>query len=52
MCIRDRCKPRYEHEINIPEALFAEIEQQVLGVMMNTLKIPAEDADNKLNLHR
>ena len=38
--------------MNIPEALFAEIEQQVLAVMMNTLKIPAEDSDNKINLHR
>lgn len=49
---KDQCIPRYEQEINIPESLFAEIEQQVLGVMMNTLKIPAEDSDNKINLHR
>jgi hypothetical protein len=48
----DTCVPRYEQKINIPEALFAEIEQQVLNVMLNTLKIPSEDSDNKLNLHR
>jgi hypothetical protein len=49
---KDQCTPRYEQDINIPESLFAEIEQQVLGVMMNTLKIPSEDSDNKINLHR
>lgn len=49
---KDKCTPRYEHDLNIPEALLAEIEQQVLGVMANALRIPAEDSDNKLNLHR
>ena len=48
----DECQPRYKHKINIPESLFAEIEQQVLAVMANTLRIPAEDSDNKINLHR
>jgi hypothetical protein len=39
--------------LNIPEAhYFAEIEQQVLGVMANALRIPPEDSDNKLNIHR
>ena len=36
----------------IPEFLFAEIEAQVLGGMFNTLKIPAEDSDNKQNVNR
>ena len=48
----EKCVPRYKQQINIPEALFAEIEQQVLAVMTNTLRIPAEDSDNKINLHR
>jgi len=51
-CDKDECIPRYQQKINIPEALFAEIEQQVLAVMTNTLRIPAEDSDNKINLHR
>lgn len=48
----EACTPRYEQQINIPEALFAEIENQILTVMFNTLKIPSEDSDNKTNLHR
>ncbi len=47
-----KCIPRYEQAINIPEALFAEIEQQVLQVMLQTLQIPAEDSDNKQNINR
>ena len=39
-------------EVYIPEALFAEIENQVVATMMNTLKIPSEDSDNKRNLNR
>lgn len=49
---KDDCTPRYEQDMNIPESLFAEIEQQVLNIMMNTMQIPAEDSDNKINLHR
>lgn len=48
----DKCQPRYLHEINIPEALFAEIEQQVLVTMSNAIRIPPEDSDNKINIHR
>ena len=45
--------PKYnEQPIYIPEALFAEIEQQVINVMMNTMQIPAEDSDNKININR
>ena len=48
----DDCTPRYEQEIYIPEALFAEIETQVVGTMMNTMKVPSEDSDNKRNINR
>jgi hypothetical protein len=48
----DDCIPRYLQNIYIPEFLFAEIEQQIMNVLMNTLKIPAEDADNKQNINR
>lgn len=48
----DQCVPYYEQDFNIPEFLFAEIESQVLNTMMNTLKIPSEDSDNKINPHR
>jgi hypothetical protein len=47
-----KCTPRYEQEINIPEFLFAEIEGQVLAIMTNTIRIPSEDSDNKINPHR
>ena len=46
------CTPRYEQEIYIPEALFAEIESQVINTMMNTMKVPSEDSDNKRNINR
>ena len=48
----DKCVPHYEQDINIPESLIAEIEGQVLNIMTNTLKIPSEDSDNKINPHR
>lgn len=48
----DDCTPRYLQQMNIPEFLYAEIEQQVLAVIFNTIKIPAEDADNKQNINR
>ncbi|MDB4301031.1 hypothetical protein N9926_00975 [Flavobacteriaceae bacterium] len=46
------CIPRYEQEINIPEALFAEIEAQVINAMMVTVKIPVVDGDNKVDINR
>ena len=48
----DDCLPRREQPFNVPEFLFAEIEQQVLQIILNTLQIPSEDSDNKLNPHR
>jgi hypothetical protein len=48
----DNCIPKYLQNINIPEFLFAEIEQQVLQEMFMTLKVPSEDSDNKQNVNR
>jgi hypothetical protein len=48
----DQCQPRYEQELKIPDFLLSEIESQILNVMFNTLKIPGEDSDNKINPHR
>jgi hypothetical protein len=48
----DKCVPRYEQKIYIPDFLFAEIETQILQVMTNTIKIPSEDSDNKQNINR
>ena len=48
----DLCTPRYLQQLYIPEFLFAEIETQVLNQLMNTMKIPAEDSDNKININR
>ena len=48
----DDCVPRYLQNMNIPEFLFAEIESQIMNVLMNSLKIPAEDAHNKQNINR
>ena len=43
---------RYQQKIFVPEFLFAEIEQQVITQLLQTIKIPAEDADNKQNVNR
>jgi len=48
----DKCVPRYEQEVTFPDFLLAEIETQILTQMFNTLKIPTEDSDNKLNPNR
>ena len=50
--ISDDCTPRYLQNIYIPEFLFAEIETQVLNQLMNTMKVPSEDSDNKININR
>jgi len=48
----DECVPRYEQELYVPEALLAEIENQVVNGMFNTLKVPQEDGDNQVNALR
>lgn len=48
----DRCTPRYEQQLYIPESLLAEIEQQVLMMLSNAAGIPSDDSDNKINIHR
>ena len=48
----DDCIPRYKQRIYIPEFLYAEIETQVLNQLMNTMKVPSEDSDNKININR
>jgi len=49
---KNDCTPRYLQNFYVPEFLFAEIEAQVLQQMFNTLKVPAEDSDNKQNINR
>jgi|TARA_R100001530_G_C4276721_1_gene144517 hypothetical protein len=51
-CDEDECVPRYLQNFYIPEFLFAEIEGQILNILLNTLKIPGEDSDNKINPNR
>jgi len=48
----DDCTPRYLQNMYIPEFLFAEIETQVMNQLLNTMKVPAEDSDNKININR
>jgi hypothetical protein len=49
---KDDCIPRYNQPIYVPEAMFAEIESQIINIMMNTMQIPSEDSDNKQNINR
>ncbi len=48
----EQCVPRYKQDIYIPEALFAEIETQVVQAMMLTVQIPVVDGDNKVDANR
>jgi hypothetical protein len=48
----DDCVPRHLQIMYIPEFLFAEIENQIMNVLLNSVKIPAEDSDNKQNINR
>ena len=50
--VDDDCTPRYLQQMYIPEFLFAEIETQVMNQLMNTMKVPTEDSDNKININR
>jgi len=49
---KDDCVPRYLQNLYIPEFLFSEIEGQIFNTAINTIKIPTEDGDNKLNANR
>ena len=48
----DDCVPRYLQNLYIPEFLFSEIEGQIFNTAINTIKVPSEDGDNKLNANR
>lgn len=48
----DDCVPRYLQNFYIPEFLFAEIENQVLNVQFNSIKVTPEDGQNKINVNR
>jgi len=48
----DDCVPRYLQSMYVPEFLFSEIENQILNVQFNTLKVTPEDGHNKININR
>ena len=50
--VKDNCVPRYLQNLYIPEFLFSEIEGQIFNTAIQTIKIPAEDSDNKQNINR
>jgi len=49
LCDGDVCKPRQAELINIPEYLFAEIEQMAVKDLLTVIQIPAENDDNNQN---
>ena len=49
---RNNCIARHLQRFFVPEFLFAEIETQVMNQLLNTMKVPAEDSDNKININR
>ena len=46
------CSIRQDQTTNIPDDLFAEIEQQVLAEIFPQAKLPADDGDDKQNIFR
>lgn len=46
------CVIRQDQESNIPEDLFAEIEQQVLAELLPAIQIPPDEGDDKQNIFR
>lgn len=48
----DNCSVMQDKQTNIPEDLFAEIEQQVLAEILPQTQLPPDDADNKQNIYR
>jgi hypothetical protein len=49
VCDGDVCRPRQDDNINIPEYLFAELEQMVVKDLLSVIQIPAENDDNNQN---
>lgn len=54
LCTNDPtdCKPEQDRTLDIPDYLFAEIEQMVLQELMPSLQIPADGADDSQNVMR
>jgi hypothetical protein len=46
------CTVRQEQQTNIPEDLFAEVEQQVLAEILPQAQLPPNEADDKQNIFR
>jgi len=46
------CTVKQEQETNIPDDLFAEIEQQVLAEILPTTQLPPDTGDDKQNIYR
>jgi hypothetical protein len=48
----EKCKPRQEQIMRIPEHLFAEIEQMVVKELLTTAQLPSNGADDSQNVLR
>ena len=46
------CTKRQDQDINIPEFLFAEVEQMVIRDLSGRLQIPTDKSDDNINLNR
>ena len=46
------CTIKQDQQSNIPEDLFAEIEQQVLAEILPQSQLPPDDSDDKQNVFR
>lgn len=46
------CTPKQNQATNIPEDLFAEIEQQVLAEILPQAQLPPDEGDDKKNIYR
>ena len=48
-CNVDPCKPKQDDPTNIPDYLFAEIEQAVLKDLTMQITVPSDVQDDKIN---
>lgn len=51
-CYDDRCKPRQQQSLNVPDYILADIENQVLKDLNNELRFPEDSTHDAINQFR
>lgn len=51
-CYDDRCKPRQEQSLNIPDYMLSEIEGSCLKELLGEMQIPSDNSHDNININR